>query len=171
MATRTLINRSPAPLTNQLFVGSTSSDLTHPRGPLITRMSFHGACHLGFGTLRGSFMRMIDALWSYVASSEFCDWAEWRTTAFEDRNFSLGSGFASDAMSFDADDSTDASGWLFSRSVVAFADDCCCFLCWAMSCLGRTCEAAYSRSIFVDSLIRWLFFSEAQHFPQIDSQR
>ncbi len=38
---QTLMTRSPAPDTNHLFPGSTATDLTHPRCPEMTRMSFH----------------------------------------------------------------------------------------------------------------------------------
>ena len=44
-----LMVRSPAPLANHWFPGSTARLLTHPRCPEITRISFQGACHCGFG--------------------------------------------------------------------------------------------------------------------------
>ena len=44
-----LIVRSPAPLANHWFPGSTARLLTQPKCPEITRMSFQGACHSGFG--------------------------------------------------------------------------------------------------------------------------
>ncbi len=44
-----LIVRSPAPLANHSFPGSTARALTQPRWPDITRMSFQGACHSGLG--------------------------------------------------------------------------------------------------------------------------
>lgn len=41
--------RSPAPLANHSLPGSTARLRTHPRWPEITRISFQGACHSGFG--------------------------------------------------------------------------------------------------------------------------
>ena len=49
----TLIVRSAAPVTNHSLAGSTASDRTQPRCPLMTRISRQGACQAGTGTLAG----------------------------------------------------------------------------------------------------------------------
>ena len=48
---RTLMVRSPAPVANHWFPGSTVMDRGQPTWPLITRINFHGACQVGLGTL------------------------------------------------------------------------------------------------------------------------
>ena len=43
----TFIIRSEPPVANHSLLGSTSTALTHPVCPEITRYNFQGACHLG----------------------------------------------------------------------------------------------------------------------------
>ena len=42
-----LMTRSPAPVANHLFPGSTATLRTHPKCPEMTRTSFHGAWYVG----------------------------------------------------------------------------------------------------------------------------
>jgi len=46
-----LMTRSPAPVANHLFPGSTATLRTHPKWPEITRTSFHGAWYVGLTVL------------------------------------------------------------------------------------------------------------------------
>mmetsp|Transcript_43860 Transcript_43860/g.138848 ORF Transcript_43860/g.138848 Transcript_43860/m.138848 type:complete len:590 (-) Transcript_43860:160-1929(-) len=46
---QTLIVRSAEPVAYHWLVGSTATQRTQPRWPEMTRISFHGACHSGFG--------------------------------------------------------------------------------------------------------------------------
>lgn len=41
------MTRSPAPVANHLFPGSTAAERTQPKWPEITRTSFHGAWYVG----------------------------------------------------------------------------------------------------------------------------
>ena len=54
-----LITRSPAPVANHLFPGSTATLRTQPRCPEMTRMSFHGGWYVGL------IVRVV--LWSWSA--------------------------------------------------------------------------------------------------------
>mmetsp|Transcript_17015 Transcript_17015/g.50786 ORF Transcript_17015/g.50786 Transcript_17015/m.50786 type:complete len:223 (+) Transcript_17015:1232-1900(+) len=49
----TLMVRSAEPVTNHSFPWSNAIDRTHPKWPLMTRYSFHGACQAGRGHLEG----------------------------------------------------------------------------------------------------------------------
>ena len=42
------IVRSAEPVMNHSLPGSTATERTHPKWPLMTRINFHGACHFGF---------------------------------------------------------------------------------------------------------------------------
>lgn len=48
----TLIVLSPEPVANHSLLGSTVTQRTQPRWPLITLINFHGACHCGFMVVR-----------------------------------------------------------------------------------------------------------------------
>mmetsp|Transcript_10077 Transcript_10077/g.20370 ORF Transcript_10077/g.20370 Transcript_10077/m.20370 type:complete len:209 (+) Transcript_10077:730-1356(+) len=58
----TLMVRSAEPVTNHSLVGSTAIARTHPRCPETTRISFHGACHSGFGTSRPTVLRRMPSV-------------------------------------------------------------------------------------------------------------
>lgn len=62
--------RSAEPVTNQSFVGSTATARTQPRWPEMTRLSFHGACHLGLGT--SVARRRMSALLPNCAAVSLC---------------------------------------------------------------------------------------------------
>ena len=58
----TLIVRSAEPVTNHSLVGSMAMARTQPRWPDTTRISFHGACHSGFGTSRPAWLRRMPSV-------------------------------------------------------------------------------------------------------------
>jgi hypothetical protein len=58
----TLIIRSPAPVANHLFPGSTVNALTQPKCPEMTRMSFHCGWYCGFSILAAASFFLISAV-------------------------------------------------------------------------------------------------------------
>lgn len=87
---RTLIVRSPAPVANHWFPGSTVTDRGQPTWPLITRMSFHGACHLGFGTFMGLRRATMARLWFwYWGSGHVGTWSAEHTNTTASRALPL----------------------------------------------------------------------------------
>ena len=101
-----------------------------------TRMSFHGACHLGFGTLC-----MLD-----VARAELCAAADWMSALM-----------GSFCFSTRAVDSDDDAG--FPVAAAAAPAPPCFPCCWAASTsCGSSTTVAYSSAILLASLSFWLFF-------------
>lgn len=63
-----LITRSPAPVANHVFPGSTATLRTHPKWPEMTRTSFHGGWYVGL-TVR-------TVLWRVSASESLLEVAK-----------------------------------------------------------------------------------------------
>lgn len=146
-----LIVRSPAPLANHWFPGSTARLLTQPRCPEITRMSFQGACHSGFGCCAVCLRtRLVEGRFRCRAGSLACDpdpiLPVRKVNAVEDPMTALTSALTSIPSINSAVCKSailSSSAWVLARFRRAAAD-AAAFACFAAIVGGSSRKSSYS---------------------------